>query len=214
MRRRRPSPTTVIAVLALVLAIGGTAVAASRYVITSKSQIKPSVLHELRSEAAMTAAIPKGPKAIIDRIGLANSVTTVTEPTDGPFERPAVPLTSGTWTQAARQVNTIIGQVTASAPPEGQCSGGGGYVEVELDGSPSSIGSAYLGSRERYGATTTYQFVWSPPYPPGGVESNATWLLDSETATSHVLTARASDYCGDGSHFTIDSIEIDVLGFR
>jgi hypothetical protein len=44
MRRHRPSPATAIALLALFVALGGTAIAASRYVITRTSQIKPSVL--------------------------------------------------------------------------------------------------------------------------------------------------------------------------
>jgi hypothetical protein len=47
MRLRRPSPTIVIAVLALFFALGGTAVATTHYLLTSTSQIKPSVLKKL-----------------------------------------------------------------------------------------------------------------------------------------------------------------------
>ena len=50
-------PTTIIACLALFLAMGGGAWAAQKYVITSKSQIKPSVLDQLKGERG-----PKGPK--------------------------------------------------------------------------------------------------------------------------------------------------------
>ena len=53
MPRRRPSPATLIAILALFVALGGTAIAANRYIITSPSQIKPSVLRTL-------AATPRG----------------------------------------------------------------------------------------------------------------------------------------------------------
>jgi hypothetical protein len=47
MVRRRPSAATVIAVLALICALSGTAIAAKHYLITSESQIKPSVLRSL-----------------------------------------------------------------------------------------------------------------------------------------------------------------------
>jgi hypothetical protein len=44
----RPRPATVIALLALFLALGGTAIAARHYLLTSTNQIKPSVLAQLR----------------------------------------------------------------------------------------------------------------------------------------------------------------------
>lgn len=47
MHPHMPSPATTIACLALFVALGGTAMAASRHVITSTSQIKASVLHAI-----------------------------------------------------------------------------------------------------------------------------------------------------------------------
>jgi hypothetical protein len=44
---RRPSPTTIIACLALFFSLAGTGIAASPYIITSTSQIKPSVRRSL-----------------------------------------------------------------------------------------------------------------------------------------------------------------------
>ncbi len=62
MRRRSPSPPTLTALLALFFALGGSAVAASRYVITSASQIKPSVLSRIefadRSEVVVVRNVP------------------------------------------------------------------------------------------------------------------------------------------------------------
>jgi hypothetical protein len=49
--RRRPSAATIIALLALFFALGGSAVAARHYLITSTSQIKPTVLKALRGTA-------------------------------------------------------------------------------------------------------------------------------------------------------------------
>lgn len=46
--RHRISPATLIASVALFVSLGGTGWAASRYLITSTSQIKPTVLHKLK----------------------------------------------------------------------------------------------------------------------------------------------------------------------
>src|ERR1700681_3390243 len=54
MHRPRLSSITAIAVLALFLALGGTAIAAHRYVITSTSQIAPRVLKKLREDFGAT----------------------------------------------------------------------------------------------------------------------------------------------------------------
>ncbi len=51
MHLRRPSPTSIIAVLALFFALGGTAIAAHHYLITNSKQIKPSVLKKLKGKA-------------------------------------------------------------------------------------------------------------------------------------------------------------------
>jgi hypothetical protein len=53
---RRPSLPTVLGLLALFFSLGGTAIAAKHYIITSTSQIKPSVLAQLHG-----ARGPQGP---------------------------------------------------------------------------------------------------------------------------------------------------------
>jgi hypothetical protein len=52
LKSLRLSPGTVIAVLALVLALGGSAVAAKRYLITSSKQIAPKALQEITAAAS------------------------------------------------------------------------------------------------------------------------------------------------------------------
>jgi hypothetical protein len=63
MRIRRPNLAEVLAVLALVVASSGTAVAASRYLITSPSQIKPSVLRQIARVTRGETAEPTSPWA-------------------------------------------------------------------------------------------------------------------------------------------------------
>ena len=54
-KSRRINPATVLAVIALVLALGGTAVAAKRYLITTTKQISPKALKEIGALAAKGA---------------------------------------------------------------------------------------------------------------------------------------------------------------
>lgn len=68
MRSRKPSPTLVIAVLALFIALGGSAVAAKHYLVTSTRQIKPSVLRTLKGKVG-----PQGPSGAPGTQGPAGS---------------------------------------------------------------------------------------------------------------------------------------------
>src|SRR6202161_4975073 len=56
MRLRHVSPATVLSGLALFFALGGSAIAAKRYLITSTGQIKPSVLKQLQGPRGATGS--------------------------------------------------------------------------------------------------------------------------------------------------------------
>jgi hypothetical protein len=60
MHFRKPSPTAALALTALFFALGGTALAARHYLITSTSQIKPSVLKALHGVTGRQG--PTGPQ--------------------------------------------------------------------------------------------------------------------------------------------------------
>jgi hypothetical protein len=64
MKMRRPSPGSVIAVVALFFALGGSAIAAKHYLITSTKQIKPSVLKTLKGKRG-----PAGPRGAVGATG-------------------------------------------------------------------------------------------------------------------------------------------------
>jgi hypothetical protein len=71
---RRPSPALVIACLALILALGGTAVAAKRYLITNTQQISPAVLKQLTKLAAKQ--VKQGPAGAAGAAGAAGTAGT------------------------------------------------------------------------------------------------------------------------------------------
>jgi hypothetical protein len=74
MRSWRPSTATIIAFIALVVALGGTAVAARHYIITSTRQIKPSVLKALRGrtghQGPTGATGPQGSRGAVGSRGV------------------------------------------------------------------------------------------------------------------------------------------------
>jgi hypothetical protein len=247
--RRRPTPASIIAVVALFVALGGTAIAASRYIITSTSQIKPSVLKELRGHDGATgpagatgqagttgqagaqgatglagnlgekgatgnegAVGKEGPQGlpgasgttIVARARSAGAVTSVTETLT------ADPLTGGTWTQGAEELDQLVLQIEVTVPAEAECThkvGGGfavpqGHATIQVDGSQQTEIDLSASQTEKLETI-----------------EGSSWLFEPGKATSRTLTAEVIDQCGvgggnSGGHFKIDSISIDVLGAR
>jgi hypothetical protein len=78
---RKPSPAVAIASVALFFSLAGTGLAASKYLITSTSQIKPSVLKDLKGKEG--PAGQQGPAGAAGAAGAAGTFSTsnVTEVT-------------------------------------------------------------------------------------------------------------------------------------
>jgi hypothetical protein len=73
-RIHRPSPAMVVAIVALLFATGGSAVAAKRYLITSKSQVSPKVLKQLKgAKGAKGVTGPAGPQGAQGAAGAAGA---------------------------------------------------------------------------------------------------------------------------------------------
>lgn len=241
MHLRKPSPAGVIASLALFFALGGTAVAANHYLITSTGQIKPSVLKALhgsvgaRGPAGRAGAPgangqagqpgpagsvgPQGPAgspgtSVVARIrSVAPVASNSTEETNPSFADD--PL-NGRWTQHADELNQLTGQVTITFPPEAACGGSSVAVEILLDGSLVGGAASHPGEFEK---TETLPIGWTKEPPADGPflgmwpeQSLSPWMFEPGSDTSHTLTARVADTCTASGHPTIQAVSVDVLG--
>ncbi len=81
---KRPSTSMVVASLALFVALSGTGMAATHYLLTSKSQIKPSLLAQLKGSAGKPgprgATGPTGPTGAAGPAGAAGAAGTAGQP--------------------------------------------------------------------------------------------------------------------------------------
>jgi hypothetical protein len=187
----------IVALIALVVALSGTAVAAGRYLITSTTQIKPSVRRDLRAEASATAVkiAKQGAHSVVARARFAGPIS-LTE------EAQPVTLTGNTWTQGAEEVDEIVGDVTTtSAPPCGTLSL---QLSFFLDGIPTS-GEVLLSHSQELG-TFRSKISWPEKLAPLLV------LDEPGASTKHTLTAEARET--SCSAMTLDSIRLDVIGAR
>ena len=220
LMRRHLSYANVVATLALAFAMGGTAVAANHYLITSTKQIAPRVLNRLKGRAGPTGATgaagprgeggaagaagpagasgaPRGPGApvttIIDRIRSSAPVTSSST------ETKSIPLSNATWTQAANEANQLIGAVTVTSPTNAECAPvGPDVVQVLIDG--TAVGSSEL--------TPTGRTETLP------VDSSSDLVVPG-SPTLHTMTVNVNrDYCTNPVHFTIESVSIDLLGVQ
>ncbi len=116
MRSRRPSLATLLAALALFVSLGGTALAAGHYLISSTSQIKPSVLRQLHGATGASGATGvQGPAGAPGATG-SQGPAGPTGP-EGPQGPPGSPATT-LWATVSS-----TGALTASSSVTGILSG-------------------------------------------------------------------------------------------
>ena len=136
MRRHKPSPAVIVAIVALVIALGGTAIAANRYIITSTSQIKPSVLRALHG--ARGAVGPPGKDGAIGPQGLQGSAGSPGSPgATGPPGETGAPGTPGSSIVA--RIRSVAPVATTTTNPESPS-----YVEDAVTGNTWTQGSTEL----------------------------------------------------------------------
>jgi hypothetical protein len=149
-RDRRPSPALVIAVAALVVALGGTAVAAGHFIITKSSQVKPH--------------------ALVTKNLSAGAVRSLRGQTGPPGQQGA---------QGATGPAGIVSVTTVDGPEAPMCASGGGSCQVALSTATCPGGSRVVGggvdantievfvSYERAGPTT-YSVIGEDDGPSSG----------------------------------------------
>jgi hypothetical protein len=141
---KRPSPATIIASVALFFSLAGTGLAASKYLITSTKQIKPSVLSSLRGaqgprglQGAQGAAGPAGPAGAAGAAGAA-----------GTFNTSDVSVVTGTNSAIGANAQGNAQATAAATCPAGSTVIGGGYTWY---------GGAFPGSTADPGTVTVVQ---------------------------------------------------------
>jgi hypothetical protein len=108
-------------------------------------------------------------------------------------------LTGNSWTQAANEVDTFVGQMTVQEPSSTDCAGSGFSAMsgvVYLDGNPVGTLGAFSSNR---GQTQTLPLSFSVPN-----------LFEPGTAIGHVLTIQVQDNCTGSAHFVLQRVAIDV----
>jgi hypothetical protein len=109
-----------------------------------------------------------------------------------------VPLTAGSWTQAANDVNLVTGAITIAIPAT--CTGSfGNSVVMSVDGIPNTFALAPTAPAN---TTVTVPLVVSEVMEPGADKQ-------------HTVTARVQNSCTkSGEDYTITDAKLDVVNFH
>jgi hypothetical protein len=108
-----------------------------------------------------------------------------------------VPLSSNSWTQAAGELDLVVGSVTMQSPAS--CTGSiGNALVISVDGTATTFAFA---------ATTPASSTFTVPVVVAG-------LMEPTASTSHTVTASLANSCTKGGEdFTVNNVALDVVKF-
>jgi hypothetical protein len=138
---------------------------------------------------------PPGANGNASIVARARDAGSVTAPSGAST---SVPLSGGTWTQGASDLDLITGSMQLGIPSS--CTGSfGNALVVSVDGVANTFASAPTSPAS---TSVTIPFVTSEVMEPG-------------TSTQHTITATLGNSCTkSGEDYTISNVKIDVVGFH
>ena len=199
--RTRPWAAMIVALIALLFSLGGTAVAA--FIITSNSQVGMNTIsghHPPRGDhanliAGTVNAKDQAPGTVSGVVARPHNNTPVSTGDGGPVD---YPLQGNKWVQRANETDLITGRVSFTNPSS--CAGGILFV-VLLEGT-KEITDAESGifNPADAGSIGTAQFTLAYVAEPG-------------SSISETLTAKIFDTCPNpGENYIVNSAKVAVIG--
>jgi hypothetical protein len=189
--RLRGNPAFLLLVLALA---GGTYAAAAYAAKPPQPPVTVTKSPPIRAGAAGAAGAVgvAGPAAVQIR---AASSGTVTAPHGAST---SVPLSGASWTQAAGDLDLIVGSVTLQIPST--CTGAlGNALVINVDGKAMTFGLA---------PSTPASSTVTMPISVAGI-------MEPTASTAHTITAALANSCTkSGEDFTVNNVKLDVVKFN
>jgi hypothetical protein len=227
--RKRMSYANVAATLALVLAVTGGSAYAASYVITSTSQIKPSVLASLRGDRG-----PTGPTGKAGKDGVTGATgATGTAGTNGVTGATGVTGTTGATGATGTTGTTGNDGATGPTGPQGPNAtgivldptgpaGGSGSLSAVVDGYTLTATCSESGSTASMTLSLSYSTVFA--FAGGGVKGTTSFSFEDDVllggpSSSYTVLTDSTTTNGSGQvefeagHLGLDANIISQLGY-
>jgi hypothetical protein len=198
------------AFLLLVLALAGGIYAAAAYAAKPPPQPRPRPAVtknppiRVQGPAGLRGATrPAGLAGAAEPAGSTSAAVQLRTFSTGTVTAPhgastSVPLSGASWTQAAGDLDLVVGSVTLQIPSA--CTGSfGNALVINVDGKAATFGLA---------PTTPASSSVTMPISVAGI-------MEQTASTSHTITAALANSCTkSGEDFTVNNVKLDVLKFN